>query len=140
MRRTGDWSGHPPPRVAPDAVAVGRVLEDGDPVSAVALSAATAARLEATGLPYAQFSLQNDPLTCAAAIEVIAAMKEDRLVEPSARVGERLLSGLRALATVPDGIDEVHGRGLRIGVTLAEGIPVEAVYRSLLDRWGRIGG
>ncbi|MEW6758969.1 MAG: aminotransferase class III-fold pyridoxal phosphate-dependent enzyme, partial [Acidobacteriota bacterium] len=73
--RTGTWFGLEHYGLIPDAVAVGKGLGNGYPVSAAAFSAETSEALRSLGFRYAQ-SHQDDPLGCAVAAEVIAVLRE----------------------------------------------------------------
>jgi 4-aminobutyrate aminotransferase-like enzyme len=96
MGRTGRWFGFQHYDVRPDIVALGKGLGNGYPVSAVAMSHEVAERMERGGYRYAQ-SHQNDPLGCAVASEVIAVMREERLVERGAEAGAAFLQGMQQL-------------------------------------------
>jgi acetylornithine/N-succinyldiaminopimelate aminotransferase len=96
MGRTGTWYGFEHYALQPDIIALGKCLGNGYPVSAVAMSRDVAASLEKSAFHYAQ-SHQNDPLACAIAREVITIMREQGLVERSARVGARFLRELELL-------------------------------------------
>jgi acetylornithine/succinyldiaminopimelate/putrescine aminotransferase len=60
-------------------------------------------------------------VACAVALETLAVIEEEGLVEHAAAMGERLQAGLRALADAhPQVITEVRGRGLMAGLKYAE--------------------
>ena len=62
----------------------------------------------------------GNPLACAAVIAAINTTKEEKLVERSARLGEKLLTNLQALqAKYPNMIKEVRGKGLLAGIEFA---------------------
>lgn len=59
----------------------------------------------------------GNPLACAAVIAAINTTIEEGLVERSARLGEKLLSGLKSLqAQYPHIVKEVRGKGLLAGI------------------------
>jgi putrescine aminotransferase len=59
----------------------------------------------------------GNPLACAAAIAAIRTTIEEDLVSRSAALGDKLLSGLEAIAArYPDVIREVRGKGLLAGI------------------------
>lgn len=58
---------------------------------------------------------QND-LAMAAGLATLHVMDEERLVERSATMGQKLLDGLLALKDRHDMIEEVRGKGLMIGI------------------------
>jgi acetylornithine/N-succinyldiaminopimelate aminotransferase len=140
LGRTGAWFGFEHYGLSPDLVALGKGLGNGYPVSAVAMTAAVAKALEATGFHYAQ-SHQNDPLGCAVASGVIAILRDEGLIERSARVGARFLERLRAVAQRHGVVREARGRGLMLALELAPNIlPTLAdLHRRLLDAGFLVG-
>ena len=136
MGRTGAWYGFQHYSLRPDIVALGKGLGNGYPVSAVALVGDVARRLEGGPFHYAQ-SHQNDPLGCAVAREVINVLREDNLVQRSAKVGTDFLQGLIRLAERYDVVKDVRGRGLMIALEFHDddrGSLTTSTYHWLLDR------
>ncbi|MGD2147729.1 MAG: aspartate aminotransferase family protein [Anaerolineae bacterium] len=141
MGRTGAWYGFEHYDLRPDIVALGKGLGNGYPVSAVTLAGDVSRRLADSSFHYAQ-SHQNDPLGCAVAREVINVLREDALVERSARVGATFLRELQRLADRHDGVKDVRGRGLMIALEFRDdgcGSLTTSVYRRLLDRGLLVG-
>jgi acetylornithine aminotransferase len=140
--RTGKWYGFNHYDLEPDIVACGKGLGNGYPISAVAMKRRIADELEAKQFHYVQ-SHQNDPLGCAVVKEVIATIKEERLVERSARLGRQLFSDLCRLAERCDFVQEVRGRGLMICMQLCEDVPGSPnstlIFREMLRRGFLIG-
>jgi acetylornithine/N-succinyldiaminopimelate aminotransferase len=132
--RTGKWFGFQHYDIQPDIVAMGKGLGNGYPVSAIALRSAAAEALEHGGFHYAQ-SHQNDPLGCAIAREVIAALREEKLIERGAELGAFFLEGLREIQKKRPLVKEARGRGMLLGLELQprEEMPVSRVYRALLE-------
>ncbi len=63
----------------------------------------------------------GNPLACAAVLAAIQTTIDENLVERSARLGKRMLDGLKALQSkYPNMIKEVRGLGLLAGVQFAE--------------------
>ena len=61
----------------------------------------------------------GSPLACAAALEALAVLRDERLVENARVRGERLLAGARAIAAeYPSVVRDVRGLGLLVGVEL----------------------
>ena len=96
MGRTGKWFGYQYYDLQPDLVAIGKGLGNGYPVSAVAVTAKTAAALKKSGFLYAQ-SHQNDPLGAAIANTVICTMLEEDILAHCAAVGTFLKQQLELL-------------------------------------------
>ncbi|MCP4835251.1 MAG: aminotransferase class III-fold pyridoxal phosphate-dependent enzyme, partial [Phycisphaera sp.] len=63
-------------------------------------------------------TFRENPLAMTNGLAVLHVLREDAIVERSARMGAALVAGLRDLATTVPGIREVRGRGLMIGVEL----------------------
>jgi 4-aminobutyrate aminotransferase-like enzyme len=118
--RTGLMFGCEHDRVTPDIMTVGKGMASGFPVSAV-ISTAEIVAAEPFSLPSASSSSYGgNPLACAAALATITTIRDDRLVEGSARVGRLFLDALRALEARHPSIRNVRGRGLLIGFDLVE--------------------
>jgi len=62
----------------------------------------------------------GNAVACAAALATLDVIEEEGLVANAIRQGERLLSGLRAAAAGHPCVAEVRGRGLMVGLELAE--------------------
>lgn len=135
MGRTGAWFGFEHYGLAPDVVALGKGLGNGYPVSAVAMRRGFAESLEPSGLRYAQ-SHQNDPLGCAVARAVIAALRSGGWVERGARVGAGFLAGLRELQARHACVRDARGRGMLLALEVdpERGPGVGALFQRLYER------
>lgn len=133
--RTGTWFGFQHYDLRPDIVATGKCLGNGYPVSATALRADIAAKLERDGFHYAQ-SHQNDPLGAAVAREVIAVLREEHWIERGSRMGNRFVDGLRELGRRHRLVKEARGRGMLLALEFHPHPEFSATtaYRSLLDQ------
>lgn len=108
--------------VQPDIVTMAKALGGGVmPVGAFSANADIWQSMFG-GNPYLHSTtFGGNPLACAAVIAAIRTTVEEELVERSARLGETLLDGLKALqAKYPDIIKDVRGKGLLAGVEFAE--------------------
>ena len=73
------------------------------------------------------------PLICAVALEVLSIIEGEKLMENARERGEELCVGLAEIALRYDGIREIRGEGLMIGVELShDGGP--AVEAALAER------
>jgi len=117
MGRTGRWFGFEHEGILPDVLVIGKALGGGLPVSAVVTSDEFEASCY-THLGRHVQSHQNDPFSGGVAAAVIATLRDERLVDAAAALGERLMSGLRAIKDRVPAIREVRGRGAMIGVEL----------------------
>lgn len=133
MGRTGQWMAHHllAPGVTPDVITLAKGLGGGMPIGA-AVATGDAAALLGPGQHGTTFG--GNPISCAAALAVIATIRDRGLLERVTALGERWSA---ALAAVP-GVAEVRGAGLLRGVGLADGSPAAADVASALMEHGFI--
>jgi taurine--2-oxoglutarate transaminase len=111
--RTGRWFAFEHYEVVPDLVAFAKGINSGYvPLGGVVISDPVyetfAERVYPGGLTYS-----GHPLACAAAVATITAMRDERMVENAARIGETVLGpGLRRLAERHPSVGEVRGIGV----------------------------
>jgi 4-aminobutyrate aminotransferase len=77
----------------------------------------------------------GNAVACAAALATLDVISDEGLVENAERMGARLLDGLRDRAASHACVAEVRGRGLMVGIELAEGerlIPRPDLAKALL--------
>ncbi|HEY8716056.1 MAG TPA: aminotransferase class III-fold pyridoxal phosphate-dependent enzyme, partial [Candidatus Acidoferrum sp.] len=116
----------------PDIVVIAKPLAAGLPLGAILTSEAVAAHVS-PGLHGTTFG--GGPMICAAALEVLRVIEDEKLLENVRKRGEELRAGLQSLAASFDFIREVRAEGLMVGVQLAvEGAPfvAEAAKQGLL--------
>ena len=99
----------------PDVMTLAKALGNGVPIGAC-LAHGEAAELFAPGSHGSTFG--GNPLACAAGLAVLDAMEGERLWERAARHGERLMAGFRQRLADQEGVTEIRGRGLMIGIEL----------------------
>ena len=118
MGRSGAWMAHHllAPGVVPDVVTLAKGLGGGIPIGAVVATGEAAALL---GPGQHGTTFGGNPVACAAALAVIDTVRSQDLLVRVEQLGS---AWGRELAAV-DGVNEVRGRGLLIGVGLAEGLP-----------------
>lgn len=114
--RTGKMFGFQHYDVVPDLVVMGKPMGGGQPLSAVVgrtnvLDASVGSHL---------FTTAGNPVACAAGLEVLKIMEDEKLCENAEKMGAYLLDGLRALQAKYDCIGQVRGRGLILGVELVK--------------------
>ncbi len=130
MGRTGAWMAHHllAPSVTPDVVTLAKGLGGGVPIGAV-VATGPAASLLGPGQHGTTFG--GNPVACAAALAVIATIRDEGLRERASALGARWSA---ELAAVP-GVTGVRGRGLLRGVGLADAVgPAAAVAAELMER------
>ncbi|WP_313077665.1 aminotransferase class III-fold pyridoxal phosphate-dependent enzyme, partial [Melaminivora sp.] len=115
MGRTGKWFAHQWAGILPDVMPLAKGLGSGVPIGAV-VAGPKAASIFGPGNHGTTFG--GNPLAMRAGVETIHIMEEDGLLANAAAVGEHLKAALaRAFAGV-DGVVEVRGQGLMLGVEL----------------------
>ncbi|PRB81963.1 aspartate aminotransferase family protein [Pseudomonas sp. MYb185] len=115
MGRTGAWFGFQHTGVLPDVITLAKGLGNGFPLGAC-LARDQAAALLAPGSHGSTFG--GNPLACRVGCAVIEVMEREHLPERAARLGERLLQGLRANLDGLPGITDIRGLGLMVGIEL----------------------
>ena len=105
--RSGKFFAHQWSNVRPDIVTVAKGIANGFPMSGVLISPAFKASYGMLGTTFG-----GNHLACAAAIAVLDIFESEHLVDNADRVGRRLMGKLEDI----DGIREVRGRGLMIGL------------------------
>jgi acetylornithine/N-succinyldiaminopimelate aminotransferase len=111
--RTGDWYAHQAAGVEPDIVTLAKGLGGGLPIGAC-LAFGDAADLFGPGMHGSTFG--GNPVSCAAALAVIATIANDGLLDHVKRLGERLHRGIEDLRHPL--VAQVRGTGLLLGVVL----------------------
>jgi taurine--2-oxoglutarate transaminase len=117
--RTGRWFAFDHYGATPDLVAFAKGVNSGYvPLGGVIVSDAVAAtfaeRVYPGGLTYS-----GHPLACAAAVATIGAMRDERMVENAAHIGEQVLGpGLAELAERHPCVGEVRGLGVFFALEL----------------------
>ena len=112
MGRTGTLWAYEQLPAAPDLLTAAKALGGGLPVGAVVASPQLGGVFE-RGDHGSTFA--GAPVTAAAALAALEVLGEPALLARVRELGERLRDGLAAL----DGVGEVRGRGLMVGVSLA---------------------
>jgi acetylornithine/N-succinyldiaminopimelate aminotransferase len=123
--RTGRWFGFEHAGVSPDVVTLAKAMGNGMPVGACWARVDVAAVFQ----PGDHGSTYSGTAIATAAVNaVIDEMQRIDAPAVARRQGRRIADGLRS---VP-GVVDVRGRGLMLGVELAEGIDAKAIYSDLL--------
>ncbi len=125
--RTGSLWAYEQTPVRPDVITSAKALGGGLPIGAC-IAAPGAAEVLEVGDHGSTFA--GGPLASAAALAVLDVVDDAALLREVREHGARLREGLEQLPQVR----EVRGRGLMLGVGLAEGIEAPAVGAALLER------
>lgn len=119
--RTGKFFAHQWAGISPDIITQAKGIGNGFPVGCVLISPEFQAVYGELGTTFG-----GNHLACAAVEAVLDVMERDSLLDNADRVGEYLLSELKRI----DGIKEVRGRGLMIGIEFDH--PIKEIRRRLL--------
>ena len=112
---------------APDIVTLGKPLGNGHPLAAVVTTPEIARSFE-TGMEYFN-TFGGNPVSSEIGLAVLDVLRDEGLQAQAAARGEQLLTGLRAVRH--PAIADVRGRGLFLGVELADAEAAHAVKESL---------
>jgi 4-aminobutyrate aminotransferase/(S)-3-amino-2-methylpropionate transaminase len=116
--RTGTWFACEQWPVAPDLICTAKSLAGGFPISGVVGRAEVMDAPAPGGLggTYA-----GSPIGCAAALAVLKAFDDEKLLQRSRDVGEALVAGLKRIAMHVPAIADVRGLGAMVAIELFEG-------------------
>ena len=128
MGRTGKWFAHQWAGILPDVMPLAKGLGSGVPIGAV-VAGPRAAHIFQPGSHGTTFG--GNPLACRAGVETIRIMEEDGLLDTAARVGAHLKARLQESLGGVQGVKEVRGYGLMIGIELDR--PCGAIMQQALD-------
>lgn len=115
MGRTGTWFGFQHAGVKPDVMTLAKGLGSGVPIGAC-LTSGRAKGLFGPGNHGSTFG--GNPLACAAALETISTIEDDKLVANSVTVGDAIRSGFAKAFEGVSGVVDIRGRGLMVGIEL----------------------
>lgn len=127
MGRTGSLWAYQQTPVRPDVLTTAKALGGGMPIGACVTNAAAGEVLE-PGDHGSTFA--GGAVVAAAALAVTDIVDDPALLRGVRELGAALRDGLLAL----DGVREVRGRGLMLGVGLEQGLEAAAIGADLLDR------
>ncbi|MFY9586133.1 MAG: acetylornithine transaminase [Actinomycetota bacterium] len=116
LGRTGRWFGFEHAGVVPDVVTLAKALGGGLPIGACIAREEVADAFK-PGDHATTFG--GGPVPCAAALAVLDVIENEKLVENSAAMGERLVAALHAALDGNPAVREIRGLGLLVGVQLA---------------------
>lgn len=115
MGRTGRMFAHQHNNIVPDVMTLAKALGNGVPIGAC-LAKGTAADILGPGTHGSTFG--GNPLVCAAATAVIATLEEENLPAQAAHLGTHLLTEFQTQLGNIEGVQEIRGLGLMIGIEL----------------------
>jgi len=111
--RSGKFFAHQWLGIKPDIITVAKGIGNGFPMSGLLISPDFKPVYGQLGTTFG-----GNHLACSAALAVLDVIEQEKLVENAREVGDYLMEKIRELGN--DKIKEVRGRGLMIGIELAE--------------------
>jgi 4-aminobutyrate aminotransferase-like enzyme/Ser/Thr protein kinase RdoA (MazF antagonist) len=117
--------------VTPDIVVLGKPIGNGHPIAAVVTTAEIARRFAQGPEFFSTFG--GSTLSCRIGREVLDIVDDEGLQDNAARMGRRLLEGLRALQARHDCVGQVRGLGLFTGVDLVASRDTRAPATAIAD-------
>jgi len=122
MGRTGDWFGYEYSGIKPDVITLAKGLGGGLPLGAM-IALGSASKLFEAGDHGSTFG--GNPVATAAALAVISSVEKEKILAHVDEVGAFLLAELALI----EGVTEVRGAGLLIGVTLDKPVAKSVVKK-----------
>lgn len=113
--RTGQWFNYQYHHILPDILTLAKSLANGVPIGAC-LARGKTCNLFAPGKHGSTFG--GNPLACNTALTVLHTMEKDKLVQNAATMGDYLIKNLRETLSKKNGVVEIRGQGLMLGVEL----------------------
>ena len=117
--------------VVPDIVVMGKPIGNGHPIAAVVTTAEIAHRFAQGPEFFSTFG--GSTLSCRIGHQVLQIVDDEGLQQNAARMGARLLDGLRALQARHDCVGQVRGIGLFTGVDLVTDRETRAPAAAIAD-------
>lgn len=118
MGRTGEWFAFQHSGIQPDVMTLAKALGNGVPIGAC-LANEKAGEIMQPGNHGSTFG--GNPLMCATASTVVDTIKAEDLVSNAHKLGNYMLDSFNERLSSVEGVREVRGLGLMIGIELEEG-------------------
>ena len=128
--RTGKMWAYEHFDIQPDLVATAKALAGGIPIGAMISSEKVA---KAFGFGDHGTTFGGNPFACSVALEVLAIIEDEDLINRASENGVYFMSKLKTLANKYSCITEVRGMGLMIGVEFNQ------PTRPIVDKWAKLG-
>jgi acetylornithine/N-succinyldiaminopimelate aminotransferase len=128
MGRTGTWFAFQHSGVSPDIMTLAKGLGNGIPIGAC-LASGAAAKLFKPGSHGSTFG--GNPFACAAAMETLAIIEDEHLMQNAVTIGDLLREMFRQRFAGMQGVVDIRGQGLMIGIELAQ--PCGELVQQALD-------
>lgn len=129
MGRTGQWFAFQHSTIKPDIMTLAKALGNGVPIGACLANEKTAAAMK-PGNHGSTFG--GNPLACATAISVIETIEKENLITNARQLGTYFIAGFNKQLSDVDGVREIRGKGLMIGIELNQ--PCAELVNAALDK------
>ena len=113
--RTGEWFAFKHSKITPDVMSLAKALGNGVPIGAC-LAAGKAADVLSAGTHGSTFG--GNPLVTRVALEVLDIVEKQNLLENAKNMGEYLVQQFEEQFADVDGVKDIRGLGLMIGIEL----------------------
>lgn len=127
--RTGRWFAFQQHNILPDVMTLAKALGNGVPIGACLARGEAAQTLQASSHGS---TFGGNPLACAAALAVLDTVETDALCQHAQTLGANLLSQFEQQLADVEGVVNIRGRGLMIGIELNQ--PCVALVQQALDK------
>ena len=117
MGRTGEWFAFQHNGIQPDVMTLAKALGNGVPIGAC-MANEKAGEIMQPGNHGSTFG--GNPLMCATASTVVDTIKAEDLVSNARKIGSYMLDSLKQRLSSVEGVREVRGLGLMIGIELED--------------------
>ncbi|MBT8118135.1 MAG: aspartate aminotransferase family protein [Gammaproteobacteria bacterium] len=115
MGRTGEWFAFQHNSIQPDVMTLAKALGNGVPIGAC-LANENAGEIMQPGNHGSTFG--GNPLMCATASTVVDTIKGEELIANARDLGKYILNGFSEKLSAIEGVREIRGLGLMIGIEL----------------------
>jgi acetylornithine/N-succinyldiaminopimelate aminotransferase len=115
--RTGTWFAFQHSNVKPDVMTLAKGLANGVPIGAC-VAQGEASSLFKPGSHGSTFG--GNPLACRAALETLAIIESEGLMQNAVAMGEAIRTGLAQRLSRVAGVKDIRGEGMMIGIELAQ--------------------
>ncbi|HEY6968392.1 MAG TPA: aspartate aminotransferase family protein [Candidatus Angelobacter sp.] len=131
LGRTGRWFAYQHYGIQPDLVTIAKPIAGGLPLGAL-LASERVSQCIHPGMHGTTFG--GGPLACAVALQLLNILQKQKLLGHIQKTGDYLLQQLKNLQQEHEGIQEVRGFGLMVGMEMQTADLAKAVVKQMLDR------
>jgi len=131
LGRTGRWFAYQHYGIQPDLVTIAKPIAGGLPLGAL-LASEKVSQCIHPGMHGTTFG--GGPLACAVALQLLNVLEKQKLLKHIQKTGEYLVQHLKGLQQKHQGIREVRGLGLMVGMEFESADAAKAVVKQMLER------